>query len=70
MAKNCESDFVADGYGRAWSAVEPAVREQVEREFAAKWNASGVVGRWFLLRQIEREIIRRIELKAPEDAFY
>lgn len=70
MGKTDNSHFVADGRGRAWTAIEPAVREQVEEEFAAEWNASSVVHRWFLQRRIDREVARRIEIKAPRDALY
>lgn len=64
------SRFVADGLGRARTALEPEVRQQVEGEFAAEWNASSLIHRWFLQRRIEREVARRLELQAPRDALY
>lgn len=70
MVKGYHSRFVADGLGRARAALEPAVREQVEGEFATEWNASSLVHRWFLQRRMEREIARRLEMQAPRDALY
>ena len=64
------SDFVANGCKRAWNAMEPEVRREVEAEFANAWNASGWLRRWFLRRRIDAEITRRLAERAPPDALY
>jgi hypothetical protein len=48
---------VADGYERAIAGIEAEVRPVIEQKYADEWNTSGIVGRWFLLRRIEREIV-------------
>lgn len=64
------SDFVADGCDRAWNAMEPEVRQEVEAEFADAWSAAGFVRRWFLRRKINAELERRLAQRAPTDAVY
>ena len=63
-------EFVADGWERAWKAMEPDIRREVKEEFAEEWNASGLVRRWFLLRKIDAEVERRLAERAPSDALY
>ena len=50
------SNFVAVGYERALDGIEAIVRPEIEQKYADEWNVSGVFKRWFLRRQIEREI--------------
>jgi hypothetical protein len=64
------SDFLADGCNRAWKALEPEIRRQVEAEYAEAWKASGLLRRWFVRRRIEAEVRRRLTERAPPDAFY
>ncbi len=61
-------DFVADGCDRAWNAMEAAVRQEIEAEFANAWSAAGFLGRWLLRRKINAEIARRLAERAPPDA--
>jgi hypothetical protein len=70
VAEHSSSGFVADGQERAWAALEPKVRAEVESEYAEEWNSSGLVRRRLLLRKIEKEIARRLEDLAPSDALY
>jgi hypothetical protein len=62
--------FVADGYRRAYSAVEPPVRVEVTAEYAERLERASFWERQRLKREIEREIRRRVHEKAPPDALY
>ncbi len=62
MGKN---GIVADGYERAWSANIGAVRAEVEKEFAERMARAGFRERRKLRREIEEEVRRRMERKAP-----
>ena len=64
------NDFVADGFKRAQRANEPAIREQVESEFAALLNNATWLKRREIRKQIEAEINRRCDELAPPDALY
>jgi hypothetical protein len=68
MASSCS--FVVDGWWRARKALEPVVRAEVRKEYdeplaTAKWGTKVLI--W---REMEREVNRRIEAKAPGDALY
>lgn len=52
--------FVADGYERVLDGIEAEVRFEIESAYADRWNASGLVKRWFMRRRIERVIAVRI----------
>ena len=54
------SHFVVDGFERAWEAIEAEVRPEVEEKYAQEWNSSGIIKRWCMLREIEREIADRV----------
>jgi hypothetical protein len=62
--------FVADGWGRAWSAAEGIVRSEVAAEFAERLQAAGFWLRLSLRWQMHREIVRRLQRRAPFDAVY
>jgi len=62
--------FVADGHRRARTAAEPQVQAEVEREFADRLEHASGRERARLLREMEREIKRRIRGTAPPDALY
>ncbi len=55
------SSFVEDGFVRAWDAVEAEVRSEVEEKYAKEWNALGIIKRWRVQRQMEREISERVD---------
>lgn len=67
------SGFVSDGYQRAVAAIECEVRSQVEQKYSDRWNASGLIRRWFLLRIINREVAAdvaiRLERISPDSMF-
>lgn len=50
-----------DGYRRLLLTLEADVRPEVEEEFADRRKAANCFRRWFLDREVEREITRRIE---------
>jgi hypothetical protein len=62
--------FVADGYERACAALEPEVRAAVLAEYAARLAQAAPWERRRLLREIEREITRRVHEQAPPEALY
>jgi hypothetical protein len=68
MAEQCE--FVADGYERAQIAAEPAIRTQVVAEFSSQLAAAGVWQRFWLWREIEREVQFRLSQVGSPDALY
>jgi hypothetical protein len=70
MTRKYEGRFVADGYRRARSALEPKIRAEVEAEFADERKAAGWIRRWFVQRKIKSEIRRRIHAEAPPEAHY
>ena len=64
------NQFVNDGYGRLCNEHEPAIRAEVELEFADQMeNAS-----WFQRRRIrkimKREIQSRLDAVIPPEALY
>lgn len=67
------SMFVVGGYRRLLLALEADVRPEVEEEYADRRNAANCFRRWFLDREIEREVTRRVEerskLVSPESLF-
>jgi hypothetical protein len=64
------SGFVADGCERARRALEPAIRAEVEQEFAAELRQAPFWRRYWVRRKIQGEIERRIAAAAPPDALY
>jgi len=64
------SDFLADGCNRAWKALEPEIRRQVEAEYAEAWKASGGA-RSVRRRLTSASILRRTnQRRSKPDAFY
>ncbi len=75
MAKTNErsespSKFVVDGYSRAWNAMEPEIRFQVEREFHAELQSASFFKRLLVRHKMRHEVARRIHETAPPDALY
>ena len=62
--------IVADGCGRARDAAEPAIRTQVEREYAQRLAAASPLQRLLLRREMRRQIASRVEQVAPLDGLY
>jgi hypothetical protein len=63
--------FHADGDMRLHQAIEPAIRAEVEREFAERLaGAASWWRRWTVRREIEREIGKRLRQKASEYTLY
>ncbi len=70
MSNSHEFGFLADGYDRAYSAVEPHVRRDIEGEFGEQLRAASSGERKRLLREIEKLITERVRELAPPDALY
>ncbi|WP_153555725.1 hypothetical protein [Roseimaritima sediminicola] len=54
--RSCQSGFVADGYERLENDARCRARRIVEAKYAEQWNASGILNRWKLQRQMDAEI--------------
>ena len=65
-----DNRFIAGGYDEARRANKPSVREEVEREFAAKLGAASTADRKRIAAEIDREIEKRLKRIAPPDALY
>jgi hypothetical protein len=61
---------VADGNHRVRQAIEPQIRAAVEAEYAERWQAASLWRRFWLRREMNREVERRLELAAPSHAVY
>lgn len=57
--------FVIDGCDRARAAIEPRIRRQVIAQFAEQLRVAGFWTRLRLRLEIEREVDRRLECRAP-----
>ena len=62
--------FVADGCSRARTAIETEVRRAVVLEFQERLKVGSLWRRWLVYRQINREVRRRLDARAPTDALY
>jgi hypothetical protein len=62
--------FVCNGHERARAAIEPQIRAAVSEEFADRWQAASLWQHFWLRREIEREVNRRLEKVAPSNALY
>jgi hypothetical protein len=62
--------FLVDGCTRARSEAEPVIRAQMVAEYAERVEAADAWGRFWLRREMEREIRARVEKLAPRDALY
>lgn len=62
--------FVADGYSRAYAAIEPGVRAEVQAEYADRLQNASFFGRIWIRWEMNREIRRRVDQSAPPDALY
>lgn len=59
-------DFVPDGHEIACAAI----RAEVKREYAERWNQATWWERWRLWAEINVEVQRRVKRTAPPDALY
>ena len=66
----CDHRFVVDGCERAWVAIKPEIRIEVEREYSARLETASFLERWRIRREMKAEIGRRIRDQAPLDALY
>jgi hypothetical protein len=62
--------FLHDGHKRAYSANEPIVRAEVQREYADCLAKAPPSEREQIRAEIERVIAERLEKLAPPDALY
>ncbi len=62
--------FIADGYERARAANEPIVRAEVESEYSAKLNGAAAADQRRIRRELEAEIRKRLDRRAPPNALY
>lgn len=53
--------FVEDGELRLLAAIEAEVRPDIETKFAGQWQEAGLLERWFLLKQIDREVAEAVK---------
>jgi len=67
MLFNC---FVADGWWRARKALEPVIRTEVRMEFAERLALAKHGQKSATLAEMEREVNRRLDGKAPSDGLY
>jgi len=65
-----DSGFEADGCDRLRHKVEPAIRAEVEAEYAERIASAGLWRRWRVIREMENEIRRRTDESAPPTALY
>jgi hypothetical protein len=66
-----DNGFVVDGYHRARAGADPEVRAQVMAEYAERLAAAeGFWQRFWLMREAEREIDRRLNKVASPYALY
>ncbi len=62
--------FVAFGHWRAEAAIRAQARAELETKFAERLANASFVERLRLWREMNREIERRVDSKAPHDALY
>ena len=70
MKTSHESGFLADGCERARAATEPQIRADVEREYANRIAAAYIIQRWWLNREMNKQIAERVARIASPDALY
>jgi hypothetical protein len=70
MTRVSNLHFVFDGCKRARAAAMDSIRAEVEREFAERLANANVLQRYWLWRQMDREIERRLERLAPSGGLY
>jgi hypothetical protein len=62
--------FVVDGCWRARAALEPVIRSEVRKEYVERLTNAKPWAKVAIWLEMEREISRRIESKAPSDGLY
>lgn len=65
-----ELGFLVGGYKRAFAAIEPQVRREVEDEYSKRLKGATARETRRLRKEIEAEIVKRVEKRAPPDALY
>lgn len=65
-----DNRIVANGYARAYAAIEPGVRAEVQAEYAERLQNASFFSRVWIRWEMKREIRRRIDRSAPPDALY
>lgn len=65
-----DCSFVEDGFWRARSALEPVIRAEVRKEYAERLAAAKFVTKLAIWSEMDREVRRRLDAKAPSDALY
>jgi hypothetical protein len=65
-----QNQFVADGYDRAYAALEPAIQAKIRAEYASRIKNASFLRRLILKIKLHREIRTRIHTQAPPDALY
>lgn len=62
--------IIPSGCRRARKASAPAVRAEVENEYASRMREADPKQKRALQRELEKEIERRLKAQAPHDALY
>ena len=62
--------FVVDGFCRARRALEPVIRAEVRKEYAERLAEAKLGTKAAIWAEMEREVDRRLEAKAPSDGLY
>lgn len=62
--------IVADGQRRVHKALLAKVKSEVEAKYGKEVREAALWRRWLLQLKVQREIRRRLEEIAPEDALY
>ena len=62
--------FTADGKRKHAKAVEERIRRELQEEYAVRLAAAGRWRAFWLRRELEREIRRRMREEIPGDALY
>ena len=55
-----QSGFIVGGYANLVKGYDSEQRRIVEDKYAAEWNASGLLRRFFLQRKMNREIAKLV----------
>jgi hypothetical protein len=67
----CQVDqFVVDGQSRAHAAIESKIHTAIEAEFAERWQAAYLWRRFWLRREMNREIERRLNKASSRYGLY
>ena len=70
MTRSTHDRFVANGYQNACNASAADIRAQVASEYQSRLAAANLLVRFWLRREINREVRQRMAKTAPPDALY